>query len=101
MRRVAEGKEQAHGNRLCVADVGQRRQVERLELAFWTETAAHAVTPLDRDEWRGMFVAEAIQVCTRLSTQMKELLEAVVRDERSAGTSSLEQRVRRNRRAVR
>ena len=50
VRRIAEGEEQAHGDRLRVADVGQRREIERLELAVGPEAPANAVAALERDE---------------------------------------------------
>ena len=89
-------KEQADGDRLRVADVGQRRQVERLELSVRPNATAYAIRALERNERRRMLVAEAVEMRARLPAQVQEMLEALVRDERRAGTAPLEQRVRRN-----
>jgi hypothetical protein len=66
MRRVAKRKQQAHGNRLGITDVGEARQIERNELTIGTESAPNAVAALERDERRRMLVAEAIQMRARL-----------------------------------
>ena len=72
-----------------------------VDLALRPETTSHAVAALERNERRRVLVAEAVEMRTRLTTQMQEMLESLVRDERRAGAAPLEQRIRRGRRPVR
>ena len=98
--RVAEREEQADGDSLCVADVRQGREIERLELAVGAEAPLHAVAALERHERLGLRRAQPIQMRTRLASQVQQVLEAGVADEGRACAAPLEQRVRRDRGAV-
>ncbi len=100
VRRVAEREEEAHGDRLRLAERGQRREVERLELAVRPDPPADAVTPLERDERLGVRRARPVEVRARLPAQVQQVLEALVRDERRPRAAPLEQRVRRDGRPV-
>ena len=101
VRRVAKREEEADRDRLGLVELGERVEVERLELALRPEPAPDAVAPLERDERLRMLGAEAVEVRARLAPQMEQVLEARVRDVGDAGAAPLEQRVRGNRRAVR
>ena len=102
VRRVAEGEEQAHRDRLDVRpELGQRFEIERLELAVGAEPPRDAVTIRQRDDRLGMRRAQPVQVRPRLPPQVEQMLEAGVADERRARAAPLEQRVRRDRRPVR
>jgi hypothetical protein len=57
--RVAEGEEEADGDRLGI-ELGQRREVERLELASRPQPAAHADAALERHERSGMLGARPV-----------------------------------------
>ena len=54
VRRIAEGEEQAHRHRLGVADLRQRLELERLELAVRPEPPHDAVTVAELDDRLGM-----------------------------------------------
>ena len=99
--RVAEREEEAHRDGLRVADVRQRREIERNELAVRAEAALDAVTSLERDERLRLRLAQAIQVRTSLPPQVQQMLEARISDECSPRAAPFEQRIRRDRRAVR
>ena len=101
VRRVAEREEEADGDRLRLAELGERVEVERLELALRPEPAADAVAALERHERLRMLGAEAVEVRARLAPQVEQMLEAGVPDVRDAGAAPLEQRVRGDRRPVR
>src|SRR5579884_4556653 len=94
VRRVAEREEQADGNRLHVAEVGQRVEVERLELSLGTDPAADAVAALERHEGVGVLRAEPVEMGACLAAQVEEMLEARVADVRGTGSAPLEQCVR-------
>jgi hypothetical protein len=97
---VAERMEQADGDRLRV-DLGERGEIQRLELAFGPEAAADAVAALERHERRRMVEAGSVEVRPRLPPEVEQVLEPGVRDEPRARAPPLEQRVRRDRGAVR
>ena len=101
VRRIAEREQQADGDRLRVAEVGKRVELERLELALRPEPAAHAVAALERHERLGMLGAEAVEMGARLPAQVEEVLEARVADVRGARAAPLEERVRGDGRPVR
>ena len=101
VRRVAEGEEEADRDRLRVAQVGQRREVERRQLAFRPDPPAHAERALERHERLRMRGAEPVEVRAVLAPQVEHVLEALGRDERRPRAAPLEQRVRRDRRPVR
>src|SRR5207248_7828931 len=64
------------------------------------EPAAHPVTPVEGNQGLGMRRAQSVQMRASLPSEMKQVLEAFVRDECGPRTAPLEQRVGRNRRAV-
>ena len=101
VRRIAEREEQADRNRLGVADVRQRREIERLQLAVGPEPPAHAVAALERDERLRMLLAEPVQMRPRLPPEVQQVLEPGVADVRGACAAPLEQRIRRDGRPVR
>ncbi len=101
VRGVAEGEEQADGDRLGIAQVGQRVELERRELAVRADPAANAERALERHERVGMPGAEPVEVRAILAAEMEYVLEAVGRHERRPRAAPLQQRVRRDRRPVR
>ena len=98
--RVAEREQERYGDRLGV-DRRERVEVERDELSVRACASAHADAALERDERRRVVDARAVEVRAGLSAQVEHVLEALVRHERRARTAPLEERVRRDRRAVR
>ena len=96
---VAEREEERDGDRLRV-DLRERVEIERDELAIRAGAPAHAHAALERDEWRRVVDARAVQVCAGLSSEVEDVLEALVRHERRARAAPLEERVRRDRGAV-
>ena len=100
VRRVAEGEEQTHRDRLRV-DLGQAREVERCDDAVRANALVHAEATLQRDERLGVVDVEAVEVRPVLAPEMQEVLEAPGCDERRPRALALQQRVRRDRRAVR
>ena len=66
-----------------------------------TDTAVHAVAPLERHERLGMPRTQPVEMRARLPAQVQEVLEACVADVRGARAAALEQRVRGRRRPVR
>ena len=100
MRVVAEGKEKADGDRVGV-DRGKRVQIERRDLPVRPQPARHADAALERYERLRVLGARSVQVRPRLPPQVEKVLEAGRRDERRARPAPLEQRVRRDGRAVR
>ena len=98
--RIAEREERADGDRLGI-DVGQRVELERLEHAVRPDALADAVGPLERDERLRMLGAQPVEMRARLPAKVKQVLEAGRRDERRSRALAFEQRVRRDRRAVR
>ena len=101
VRGVAEREQEAHGDRLRLPDVGQRAEIERLELALGPEPAAHAVAALERHERLGMLGAKPVEVRARLAPEVEEMLEAGVPDVRDPGAAPLEERVRGDGRPMR
>ena len=99
VRRVAEGEEQAYGDRLGV-EVGHGREVERRDQAVRPDPFLDADAVLERDERLGMVEVEPVEVRAVLSAQMQKVLEADRRHERRPRPFSLQQGVRRDRRAV-
>ena len=97
---VAEREEERDGDRLGI-DVGQRVEVEGNELARGPGSSSDADAALERNERGRMLDARAVQVSPRLPSQVEDVLEALVRDERSARAPPLEQGVRGDRRPVR
>ena len=97
---VAEREEERDGDRLRV-DLRERVEVERDELAVRAGSSAHADAALERNEWRRVVDARAVEVRAGLSAQVEDVLEALVRHERRARAAPLEERVRRDRGAVR
>ena len=97
--RLPECEEQAHGDRVGV-ELGERLQVERLELAVPPDAPSNADTALERDEWLGMLGAGPVQMRARLAPEVEQVLEALRRDECRPGAAALEERVRRDRGAV-
>src|SRR5581483_9336317 len=89
VRGVAEREEQADRDRLRVADVRNRAEIERLQLAVRAETPTHAEAALERDERLRVRLAESIQVCARLAAQVEQVLEAGVADVGGAGAAPL------------
>ena len=80
---------------------GSVLEVERHELAVGAGAPANADAALERHERRRVLGARPVEVRSRLPTEVEDVLEALVRDERRARAAALEQRVRRDRRAVR
>ncbi len=70
VRRVPEREEQADRDRLRV-ELGQRRQVERLDDAVGADPLPHADAALERHERRRVLLAGAVQVRPRLPAQME------------------------------
>ena len=101
VRGVAEGEEQADGDRLGVAEVGQRAELERRELAVRPDPPAHAERALERHERLRMPGAEPVEVRAILPAQVEHVLEALGRHERRPRAAPLQQRVGRDRRPVR
>jgi hypothetical protein len=76
-RATRRGRRRAgNGYRLRIADVGQRRQVEGLQLSLRPETTTHAVAAFEWNERRRVLIAQAIQMRARLAAQMEEMLES-------------------------
>jgi hypothetical protein len=96
---VAERKEQADGDRVRV-DLGERREVKRLDDAARAQPLPHAEGPLERDEGLGMSGAEPVEVGRVLAPQVERVLEAGGGDEGRSRSLALEQRVRRHGRAM-
>ena len=87
-------------------DLGRQRRetrdIEGYELgAVDGDASTHAVAPGPRHERRGTVGPLVVQRGTILATDLDEVLEALVRHERDAATGALEERVRRDGRAVR
>src|SRR5207237_385492 len=82
---MPEREEEADADRLGV-EVGQRRQVERLELARRAHAAPDADATLERYERRRVLLAGAIEVRPRLPAELEEVLEALRGDECGART---------------
>ncbi len=101
VRGVAEREEQADRDRLDAVEVRQRVELERLEHAVGADPLADAVTALERDERLGVRRAEPVELRAVLPPQVEQVLEAGGRDEGRSRALALEQRVRRDRRAVR
>ena len=101
VRRIAEGEEQTDRDRLRITDIGERVELERFELAGRTDSAADAVTAVERHEWFRMLLAQAIQVRACLAAQVEQMLETRVAHVGRPGAPSLEQRVRRDSHPVR
>ena len=72
---VAEGEEEADGDRLGV-ELGQRREVERLQLALRPDPAADADAALERHERLGVLRARPVEVRPGLAAEVEEVLEA-------------------------
>ncbi len=96
---VAEREEQRDGYRLRI-ELGQCVEVERDELTLGACSPTHAHAALERHERRWMLGARTIEVRARLATEVKHVLEALVRHECRARPAALEQRVGRDGRAV-
>ena len=79
---------------------GSVLEVERDELAVRPGSTADPDAALERHERRRMLGARPIEVRARLATEVQDVLEALVRDERGARPAALEERVGRDRRAV-
>ena len=71
VRRVAERKEEADGDRVDVAEIGERREIEWLELAVRASLPAHAAAALERNERLGLRHARPIQVRARLAAEVE------------------------------
>ncbi len=100
VRRIAEGEEEADGDRLAL-DRLQRPEVERSHDAVRSDPLGDAVGALDRDEGYRMGRARTVEMGTRLTTKVKQMLESLRRHESRARALSLEQSVGRDRRPVR
>jgi hypothetical protein len=98
--RVPVRVKQADGNGLRI-DIGQRGEVEWLELTIHTHAPTHAVRALERHERLRPRRARPVQVRARLAPQVEQVLEARVGDECRPCALPLEQRVRRDCRPVR
>ena len=98
--RMAEREEEADGDRLGV-ELGERAEIEPLELAVGRHAPVDADAPVERDERRGMLRARPVEVRARLAAEVEQMLEAGSRHERRASASPLEQRVGGDRRPVR
>ena len=98
--RVPKGEEQADRDRLGV-ELGKRLQVERYQLALPPYPAADAYAAIERHERLGMLGARPVQVRAGLAPELKQVLEALGRDECGTCSSALEQRIRGDRRPVR
>ncbi len=99
VRRVAEREQEADRDCLRI-DVAERRDVERGDDAVRPHPLAHGVALLERDERLGVVDVEPVEVRPVLASQVQKVLEALGGDERRARSLPLEQRVRRDRRAV-
>ena len=106
VRRVEEGEEQAHGDGLdaqpheAVGDLLDRRLIQRPNDSGGAHALVHLEAATARNDRLGRVVAEAVQVGPRLATEPEEVTEAGGGDERRPREPPLEQRVRRDRRAV-
>ena len=89
VRRIAEREEQADRDRLRIAEVRQRREVERRELAVRAEPTAHTVATLERHEWLRLRLAQAVEVRARLPAQVQQVSEALGADKSGTSTAPL------------
>ena len=101
VRGVAEGEEQADGDRLRAVEIRQRVELERLEHAVGADPLTDAVTALERDERLRVRRAEPVELRAVLPPQVQQVLEAGGRDEGRSRALALEQRVGGDRRPVR
>src|SRR2546423_13808585 len=85
--RIAEREEQADGDCLRGGEVGQRVEVERLELSLAADPTTNAGTAIQRDERLRMLGAEAVEGRTRLPAAMEEGLETGRAHGRRAGAA--------------
>ncbi len=97
---ITEREERADGNGLGI-ELGQRVERERLAHAVRADALTDAVAPLERDQRLRMLGAQPVEMRTRLPAKVQQVLEACRRDERRPRALALEQRVGRDRRAVR
>ena len=96
---VPKGEEQRDGDRLGI-DIRQRAEVERDELALRAGSTTDPDAPVERYERRRMLGARPIEVRAGLPTEMKDVFEALVRDESGARAAAFEERIGRDRGAV-
>ena len=98
--RVAEGEQEADGDRLGV-DGRQGPEVERRDDALRPHPLVDADAAVEGDERVGVVHLRAVQARPGLAAELQQVLEAGGRHERGARAAALEQRVRGHRRAVR
>ena len=100
VRRVAKREQQTDRDRLDVADIGQRGEVERLQLAVRPEPPTHAVDRSSGTSGSGC-CAHSRYRCARVwRRRCSRCSKPDIPDERRARTASFEQRVRRDGRPV-
>ena len=100
VRGIAEGEQEADRDRLDVAEIGHRREVEWSDDAVRSDPLLDAEAAIDRHERLAVLGVEPIQMRSRLSSQVQEMLEAGCREERRPCSPALKQGVRRDRRPV-
>ena len=98
--RVSIGVEQANGDGLRI-ELRKRVEIEWLQDTVGPRSLAHAHATIERHERFRLLDAQPIEVRTRLSPELQDVLESGGRHESRSGPLPLEQRVRRDRRAVR
>ena len=105
VRGMAVGVQEADGDRLGVERGDPLRQpggiLERAARAVGRHPLGCSDAALRRHERRRMRGAQAVEVRAGLAAELDEVLEALRRDEHRARAAPLQQRVRRDRRAVR
>jgi hypothetical protein len=100
VRGIAEREEKADGDRLRV-DLGQGVEVELLQDALRADPLVHAVAAIERHERLGMVGAQSIEMRARLAAELEEVLEPGGGYEGCPRALALEERVGRDRGAMR
>ena len=97
---ILEREQETDGNCLGI-DLGQRLEVERPQNPVGPDSLVDLVAPLERNERRGMVLAEPVEVGARLPAEVEQMREPGRPDERRFRALALEERIRRHRRSVR
>ena len=104
---VSVGVEEAHGHGLGPSTphrFGETGELSRVEgsdfIAAGPEAAGHPDAVVPRDERRWPVTHEGVELGPVLSTDLDDVLEALVGDEHHTSAFSLQQRVRRHGRPV-
>ena len=100
VRRVAKGEQEADRHSLGV-ERGQRAEVERLDDSLRADALVDADAAVERDERRGMLLAQPVEVGPRLAAEVEDVLEAGRADEGGLRALPFQESVGRDRRPVR